>query len=568
MKRDKKEEVTAKMNIQPSILQMNTLLSEWSVKSDFYFSCKPSDWEKQERKILDMEEGYQLVPYYFGVAISFILGNNSSVTVFSSCKKKWDWVSGLLVLIPSVNWDAKKFLGIVDSFHPTTKKTNEVDQLLSKAFRVYCKCFFGEGLSLMESRSEKSADCLSGLMMNDFDRACLLFAPEKNMELFAQAFVCTEGLDNNTICKAYDIAASFEAFVGNHALAFFIKTLPGLDDKRKAGCESRIKALLETKSSLSVNVLCNWLVRQEQLTPFMEECVLLTLTRLEHPQEDIANLDRILCYRLIGAGLFEKMAAVISENYKPDLVLTMDDCLSKLRKEDASFAKMVLTYVLHPKGKYRQVGRKLWDEYHLENSSFTPLSLSDEEQIIFVVFMLQDLGNPELRLPKVLPLFLSPSGKVRQTLLAQMIPYTDNYSGFVTEAMDKLGLDTDETRQLKQYAEERNLLVNKRRELKELSPVYTQYRYFMEACRVENETRRQYFKKVEEKITPVWMNMMKTEVLARGGGWRLENGKTQHLSSIEYSVPSRIMVQSMTPLELDKWVNEVYKDWDVEERDN
>ena len=61
---------------------------------------------------------------------------------------------------------------------------------------------------------------------------------------------------------------------------------------------------------------------------------------------------------------------------------------------------------------------------------------------------------------------------------------------------------------------------------------------------------------------------MKTEVLARGGGWRLENGKTNHLSKIEVSVPSRLMVPSMTPLERDKWINDVFKDWDVTERDH
>lgn len=554
--------------IQASISQMKSLLSEWSEKGDFSFSPRPVDWEKQERKIWDREEGYQLVPYYFGVAISYILENNAKDTVFSSCKNKWDWVNGLLVLIPSVDWDANRFLGIVSSFQSKSKKTNDVELLISNAFRVYCKCFFDEGLSLMESKPDKSTDCLSGLMMNDFNRACHLFSPEKDKELFAQAFFYTEGLDSNTICKAYDIAMSFESFAGIVALAFFVKALSGLDDERKVGCEGRIKDLLQAKSSLSVNVLCNWLVRQERLTPFMEECVLLTLAHLEHPQEDIEKLDGILCYRHISIELFEKMAEIISDIYEPDLVLSMDDCLRQLRKNDVSFAKMVLLFVLHPKGAYRIAGRKMWDEFHVENSSFDPLSLSEEEQIIFIMFMLQDLGNPDLRLPKILPLFLSPSERVRLALLTQMVPYVDNYMGHVTQAMDKLGLDTEETRQLKQYVENRGALIQKRRELKELSPVYAQYRYYREACRVEREEHRQQVKAIEEESSFLLMKMLKTEILARGGGWRLEDGKTQHLAKIEVSVPSRLMVQSMTPLELDQWIGELYKDWDVKERNH
>ena len=551
--------------IQASISQMKSLLSEWSEKGDFSFSAQPVDWEKQERKIWDREEGYQLVPYYFAVAISYILENSAKATVFSSCKNKWDWVNGLLVLIPSVDWDANQFLGIVSSFQSKSKKTNDVELLISNSFRVYCKCFFDEGLSLMESMPDKSTDCLSGLMMNDFNRACHLFSPEKDKELFAQAFVYTEGLDSNTICKAYDIAMSFESFAGNVALAFFVKALSGLDDERRVGCEGRIKDLLQAKSSLSVNVLCNWLVRQERLTPFMEECVLLTLAHLEHPQEDIEKLDGILCYRHISIELFEKMAEIICDIYEPDLVLSMDDCLRQLRKNDVSFAKMVLLFVLHPKGAYRIAGRKMWDEFHVENSSFDPLSLSEEEQNFFIMFMLQDLGNPDLRLPKILPLFLSPSEKVRLALLTQMMPYVDNYMGHVTQAMDKLGVDTEETRLLKQYVENRGALIQKRRELKELSPVYAQYRYYQEACRVEREEHSQHVKAIEEESSFLWMKMLKTEVLARGGGWRMENGKTQHLAKIEVSVPSRLMVQSMTPLELAKWIGELYKDWDVTE---
>lgn len=108
-------------------------------------------------------------------------------------------------------------------------------------------------------------------------------------------------------------------------------------------------------------------------------------------------------------------------------------------------------------------------------------------------------------------------------------------------------------------------MIQKRRESKELSPMYAQYRFYQEACRVEREEHGQHIKAIEEESSFLWMKMMKTEVLARGGGWRLEDGKTQHLAKIEVSVPSRLMVQSMTPLELDKWIGELYKDWDVTE---
>jgi hypothetical protein len=554
--------------ILASLSQMKSLLSEWSEKGDFSFSSQPADWEKQERKIWDREEGYQLVPYYFGVAISHILENEVKATVFSSCKNKWDWVNGLLVLIPSVDWDANQFLGIVSSFQSKSKKKNDVELLISNTFRVYCKCFFDEGLSLMESEPNHSIDCLAGLLMNDFDRACRLFSPEKDKELFAQAFIRTEGLDNKTVCKAFDIAVSLKPFDESVTLAFLLKTLVGLEDGRKTDCEKRIKVLLSTKSSSMTNVLCNWLYRQSALSPVIEDFVLLALAHLEHPTEDIKRLDNVLFLCLINEGFFGKIAVLVSEQYGPNEILSFENCLQKLHNETDSFVNLVLSFVLHLKGDYRSVGRQLWDEYHMENSGFDPLSLNEGEQILFVVFMLQDLGNPEKRLPKILPLFLSASERVRQVLLAQMIPYVDNYMGNVSQAMEKLGLDTKETKLLKQYVEDRAEAIQKRRGLKELSPKYTQDRYYQEACRVEREEHGQHIKAIEEDSSFLWMKMMKTEVLARGGGWRLENGKTNHLSKIEVSVPTRLMVPSMTPLERDKWINDVFKDWDVTERDH
>lgn len=231
-----------------------------------------------------------------------------------------------------------------------------------------------------------------------------------------------------------------------------------------------------------------------------------------------------------------------------------------------SILKKALSLVLHPKGKCRAEGRMLWDNHHLENSGFDPLSLSEDDQIDFAFSMLQDLGNPDLRLPKVLPLFLSGSEKMRKALLMKMIPYVDNYMGHVTRVIEKMGIDTVETRQLKQYVEGRAVSIRKRRELIELSPMYSQYRYFQEALRVESETMSQRLKKFEENDADLWINKCVKEVLGRGGGWRLENGKTQHLSTIKVSVPSRLMVQSMTPFVRRIWENELMKD--VKEGDN
>ena len=553
------------MNDSISMSQITNLLSEWSEKGDFFYSTKSADWEKQAGKIWDMKEGYMFVAYYYAYAISYILEKIGRLSL-SYCKNKWDWARGLVVLAPVANWDAATFHSVIVAFGK--KPSNDIINQLSYSVRLFCKKDFDKGLTLMAIMPNKALDCMSGMMMNDFKRACENFDFDKDPEQFARAFVGTENMDNEAVCHAYDIAVSFSAFASSTALAFFLKALPSLDDERINDCEDRVKELLGIESSSSIGVLCNWLCRQETISTFMEDCLLLSLAHLENPEADLRRLDMTLCYRLINIELFEKISTIIAETYRPDFIPIMDNCLHKLRKDDASFVRMVLSFIIHLKGNCRQVGRKIWDEFHLESSQFDPLTMTEEEQMVFAVFMLQDLGNPDLRLPKVLPLFLSPSEKVRQTLLDYMIFYADNYMGHVTQALDKLKIDTQESKLLKQYIEDRGAFVQKRRKLKELSPMYSQYKYFQEACRIEKECKSQQVKEFEEESAPFWMNMFKTEVLARGGGWRLKDGKTHHLTPIEVSVPSRIMIQSMTPLERDRWFSEIIKDWDDAKRNN
>lgn len=42
----------------------------------------------------------------------------------------------------------------------------------------------------------------------------------------------------------------------------------------------------------------------------------------------------------------------------------MKGCLSSFQKNSDDFLKFALSFIIHPKGIYRVVGRRLWDDYH------------------------------------------------------------------------------------------------------------------------------------------------------------------------------------------------------------
>ena len=142
------------------------------------------------------------------------------------------------------------------------------------------------------------------------------------------------------------------------------------------------------------------------------------------------------------------------------------------------------------------------------------------------------------------------------------------HMGCVIEEMDRQKIEGEEVDILRVYFEKRAQMVQSRRELKELSPRYTCYNVYKEARGAEKEHLKLSIKDSEKDHKPMWMDMMKTVVLARGGGWRQEDGNTRPLIPISCSIPSRMMVQSMTPKEKIKFANDVLKDWDNENRDS
>ena len=242
----------------------------------------------------------------------------------------------------------------------------------------------------------------------------------------------------------------------------------------------------------------------------------------------------------------------------------MEGCLHSLYEDNDSFIRLVLSFVMHPKGIYRIAGRRIWDNFHLESSDFSPLDDLDENmQCVFIISMLQDLGNPETRLTKVLPLLDAKSEKVRNILMACLRPYLDDYMGHVIQALDKTTVSNDQSAKLiKSYFEDRSEVIQKRRGIKELSVRYRYGQEYREALRVQKEHMQGTIREAEAEHEPEWHKLMNTVLLARGGGWRDENGKVQHLPTFSFSMPARMLEQAMSPKEQDEWFGKLLKDWD------
>ncbi len=98
--------------------------------------------------------------------------------------------------------------------------------------------------------------------------------------------------------------------------------------------------------------------------------------------------------------------------------------------------------------------------------------------------------------------------------------------------------------------------------MKVIIPSFTDEMVFREAMRQQQDHKQEQIKEAEARHKPSWHDFMVTVILARGGGWRESDGTNRHLPVTSFSMPSRIMAESLSPKEQDEWINQLLKDWD------
>ena len=310
---------------------------------------------------------------------------------------------------------------------------------------------------------------------------------------------------------------------------------------------------------------------QQGVSPFIEQSIILFVKGLKSENKETAlkSIDDSIHFHFKDAVFLTNIFVAIANSLTPMDILKMEGSLRSLHENEDNFINFVLSFIFHPNGLYRVVGRRLWDDYHLESSNFDPQKDLDEKlQCLLIIELLQDYGNPETRLPKLLPLIESELPSVRNVLMSQLVPYLDEYMGHVIKAFEKLNIDNESVTKIHWYFEKRSDAIDKRRSLKEMSPKYGYMIEYQEALKTQKQHWQQQMKKADENHKSLLSSMMKHVTLARGGGWRDENGKVQHLGCIQFSMPSRQLAQSMTPMEQDKWINDLLVDWNEKTGNN
>ena len=218
--------------------------------------------------------------------------------------------------------------------------------------------------------------------------------------------------------------------------------------------------------------------------------------------------------------------------------------------------------VISPNGYKRFMGRHLWDEFEMDNSDIDILSMHEEFQMRFALSIVQDFMFPQNRLKKLLSLFNSHSGDVRNVLMKVLPNYTLNYFGTVKNTFEQLSFE--ESKELDTFKNFLNAY-DKRFDLyRECKELYSEYLFPEEfdICRREiTEHVKEQQRIASQKSEPTFLKLIPTVELGRGGGWRDENGKVHPLGHFSLSQEMPMMIHSLTPLEEKEHTDLMFEDW-------
>lgn len=542
-------------------------LKEKATAGEFVFSDSFSEWESNENIIEPIGLGIDGDNYYFAVSLAYLAHINNGDLEFPENTYIWRWAWSLQLLAEVADWDVGFMERVIRSF---LGKKDDVNGLMGGVAQTYARKDFNKGLGLQERVQELHTNISAGLMENDFTRYCVTYPPHEYQEEFTKAYCMAYDLQKEAHEKAFDQAMTFEKFSSVEAMVFLLKIHVVLEGEMKEVCADRIRGILQPGSTSDyTTAVNNWVIGGRDDEEFTEEVLLMLIEGLgTDGNEELIKIDNAVGLRCKKPELLAKVLVKVAESVSPLSILKMEHVLHRLNDDRKYFSELAVAFIVHPQGEYRAAGRRIWDEFHLESTDFNVAELSELTQCAFVLSMLQDFGNPETRLPKVLPLLKARNAKVKKFLMGMLRPYTDDYMGHVVAELDKLKINNKEAKTIKAYVDGRWNVIKLRKEMKELSPAYTHGKEFREARRVETEYLQSKMKEADKNHHALWKEFASTVILARGGGWRKADGSTQKLPLIQFSMPARQLSESLSPREQENWMKDMLKDWNDTAGDN
>ena len=245
---------------------------------EFDFCDSISYWEDNEDIIQSLGLGIDGGKYYFAVSLAYIANLKNGNIIFSENDNVWRWAYSLHLISGISGWSPGFMKRVILSFEG---KKDGIDDLINIAIRNFGRANYDDGLSLIDELPQYHLSVMVGLMENNYARFCNEFPPNENPEEFVCIFIRTYQLEEECINDAFDNVMKLSLSSPSVLMEFFLKVHNNLDDNRNYQCETNIKRLLSYGNTAEyVDPIANWLFKSNELTTFIQDCVLMLIQGL------------------------------------------------------------------------------------------------------------------------------------------------------------------------------------------------------------------------------------------------------------------------------------------------
>jgi hypothetical protein len=302
-------------------------------------------------------------------------------------------------------------------------------------------------------------------------------------------------------------------------------------------------------------------------TPDIEalyEALISLVQKGELTLDDIKTLDRhYVSKALFDPQSFMTFIRLIAEKvdyYAPKHLAVL--LREMYRQDPATITRATVEMITDDLGKIRFAGRVVWDNLDLGHSSFDPLELSEEMQVRFAISIVQDMMSPEFRAKSALCLFGSKFKLVRDTVLCSLTPYAENYLSIIKKEMYVIeNVKNEEAKLFRQVLEIIDSQFASKAKCKELQAFSTQYDVYDECRKAESAYLQSLINKVEAERGPSIIDLFPKVLLARGGGFRDENGHARGVAKFSSHGYLPMMFYSNSLMENLTFEQKIMSDW-------
>ena len=150
-------------------------------------------------------------------------------------------------------------------------------------------------------------------------------------------------------------------------------------------------------------------------------------------KEDISKILNVNFLPLLSSAVLFSIADKMMTLYGKETIKYFTDITNYIIRKDPNTAfHFIILLIIDNNARNREVGRNLWDEIAIYTKNFDPFVLTEQQQALFIISMLQDIGNPEFRLPPIMPLFNSNNKNIRLILYIPLIPQHFSLTFFIS----------------------------------------------------------------------------------------------------------------------------------------